>query len=193
MSFFNNKEFVSRKDLEKVLAAQESKMRSAQWDREKKLIDEFENKMHDLREDNEKRIEQICEEHNSKLRTIQFKKLESMKELVKDKDAVIGKLEKENIDLLKKTRRYKEAYELYRENRNRIIELAREMGLISDRVTMTAAKMNTFFAQISDLAESNMRVGLILDPKVEALMYVDEPTHEETHLRLIEKKLEKEA
>lgn len=193
MSFFNNKEFVSRKDLEKVLAAQESKMRSAQWDREKKLIDEFENKIHDLREDNEKKVEQICEEHNTKLRTIQFKKLESMKELVRDKDAVIGKLEKENIDLLKKTRRYKEAYELYRENRNRIIELAREMGLISDRVTITAAKMNTFFAQISDLAESNMRVGLILDPKVEALMYVDEPSHEETHLRLIEKKLEKEA
>lgn len=192
MSFFN-KDFVSRKDLEKVLAAQETKMRTTQWEREKRLIDEYENKLREVREENGKKIEQIYEEHNNKLREIQFKKLESMKNLVEDKDKATKKLEKENIELLKKTRRYKEAYELYRDNRNKIIEIAREMGLVSNRVTITAAKMNSFFSQISDLAETNMRMGLILDPKVEALMYVDEPTHEETYLRLIEKPLEKEA
>lgn len=185
-----NKDSIDRKDLEKVLKAQEVKMRALQWEKEKQLTNEYENKLRELRDENNKRIEQIYDEHNAKLKVTQYRKIEQIKELMEDKEKTIKKLEKENIELLKRTRRYKEAYELYRDNRNRIIDIAREMGLISDKVTMTAARINSFFSQISDLAEANMRTGLALDPKIEALMFVDETTHEETHLRLIETKVE---
>ena len=185
-----NKNYIAREDLEKILKAQETKMRTAQWEKEKKLIAEYEDKLRDLRNENNKKIEQVYNEHHAKLKSINFKKSELFKEMMEDKDKVIKKLEKENIELLKKTRRYKEAYELYRNSRERVLDIAQEMGAVSDKVTMTAARMNSYFSQISDLAETNMRAGLALDPKVEALMYVDEPTHEETHLRLIETKLE---
>lgn len=190
MGFFS-KDSIAQEDLEKALKIQETKMRAAYWEKEKKLIAEYEEKLRDLRGENTKKIEQIYDEHHTKLKSINFRRSELLKEMMGDKDKVIKKLEKENIELLKKTRRYKEAYELYRSSRERVLDLAQEMGAVSDKVTMTAARMNSYFSQISDLAETNMRIGLVLDPKVEALMYVDEPTHEETHLRLIETKLEK--
>lgn len=186
-----SKDSISRDELEKVLKAQEIKMRAAYWDREKKLIREYEDRIKEIREDHSKNISKIYEDHEAKIRSLNSRKMQVTKEIMEEKDETIRKLEKENIDLLKRTRRYREAYELYRDNRNKVLELAHEMGSISDRVMMTSAKMNSFFAQLSDFAEANVRAGLALDPKIEALMYVDEQPHDETHLRLIESKLEK--
>jgi len=185
-----SKNSISREELEKVLKAQETKMKAAYWEKEKKLVREYEDKMKELRNEHGSMVDKIYEEHSEKLRMLTNRKAHIAKELMEDKDETIKKLEKENINLLKKARRYREAYELYRENRNKVLELAQEMGAVSSKITMTAAKMNSFFAQLADFAEANVRAGLALDPKIEALMYVDEPPHEETHLRLIENRLE---
>jgi len=186
-----NKKYISRKDLEKILKAQETKMRAASWEKEKTLINEYENKIKILRSTFDNRITDTHNEHDNKLKAINYKKAKLFKKLLEEKDKELKKLEEDNKTLLKTLRKYKEAYELYRSNRNRIFEVALEMGDASEKVALTAARMDSFFSRIKNIAEIHMKKGHELDAKVEELMYVNEPTQDEAHLKLIERKVEK--
>jgi len=186
-----NKEYISRQNLNKILKAQETKMSAAFWEKEKTLIGEYENKMKDLREEFAKRMGEVHIEHDTKLKALNYRKAEVYKELLDDKNKEIKRLEDENKGLLKTLKRHKDAYELYRNSRNKIYELALDMGDASERVILTAARMDSFFGRIKNIAEIHMKKSADIDAQIEELMYTDEPTHNETHLKLIERKVEK--
>lgn len=181
--FESNK--ISRERLEKILNVQELRMRQNFSEREQKLWEHHEVQIQKLHDMYQNKINEIEVTHSKLTKSTSISRLEKYKNIVNEKIEIINSLNLENKQLRLKLKKYKEAYELYKESRNRIIEIAKEMGCTSNQITLTSAKMDQFFKRLSELAEANQRIGVNIDKKLEDKLYVDEP-REDVRLRLIE-------
>jgi len=169
---------MTKEKLDKILSAQKTKVEKIYKEKEDELREYYENKIKEICDNHYKQIEEIKEESYKESKLKSKKRLEKYKELLKEKNEIIDNFSKENTELRDKIKRYKKAYEIYKPYRNRIIEIAKELGLTSEQVTKTAGTMKQFFSKLSDLAEMLERKGYKIDDEVEELMRVDEPQEE---------------
>jgi len=176
---------ITRKKLEEILLAQEIKLRNHFNDKEIKLRKWYEEKLEEVHKQYQKQIEEINFNHSKIMKDTSIRRLEKYKELIQEKNDLIKNLEKENKELRFKISKYKTAYNLYRDSRDSLISLAKEMSNASEHITLTTARLSQYFNRLADLADAQHRIGVGIDKKIEEKMYVDDIS-DDMRLKLVE-------
>jgi hypothetical protein len=173
--------------IEKVLEAQRVKIEEVYRNRETRLRAEHESELRKICSLHSNEIYEVNKERDAQLKDASNRRLKKYKEIVVSKEEAITGLYKENVDLRKTLKRYREAYEIYRGYRDRLISLAKEMGTTSEQLLLAAGHTHNFFGKMNNLAELLEREGVKIDKRVEEKMHINEGDQkDDVVLRLVE-------
>lgn len=200
---------ITQVKLEKILDAQREKKDIYYKEREQKIKERHEEELKDIYSRHSQQIEKLHNKytrqidvihsshldelnelrtkHSKGIKSLSIRRLDKYKKIVEKKNDLIESLEKENIELKLKLRKYKEAYNIFRPYRDGVISIAQEMGTTSDKIMLTVGKLHAFFDKLRDLADIQEAKSRKLDPKVEQKLLFDKTDNDQLNLRLIEK------
>lgn len=188
MKLQNEKVVTTRSKIDRLLLAQREKIEGFFREREAVLTQKQSEEIKNICKKHSEELLDMQRTYDKTMKDVSGRRLDRYKDIIGEKEEIIVLLKKENNDLRKKLKRYREAYETYRSYRDRLVDLGKEMGLTSQQLIMASARTHSFFDRMSQLAEFLDREGTKIDKKVEEKMSMDEPEMKEgVRLKLVEK------
>ena len=124
-----------------------------------------------------KEIDKMIKKHNSDLRKAGKERNAEHDNEINLKNKEIESLKDEINALNKKVKNYEAAYDMYKDLRGHLFQMARKMKHASDKIKINSSEIYQSFSELDDLSDYHTRKMQNLEPKIENKMLVTDDDH----------------